>query len=57
MFILAGVQCQAQLFLEGPGKGATCRVRLSVPIQIKRRGGRKVVRLPDGNALKPRPID
>jgi hypothetical protein len=30
---------------------------LSVPIQIKRRGGRKVVRLPDGNTLKPRPIN
>ena len=28
------------------------RLTLSVPIQIKRRGGRKVVRLPDGNTLK-----
>ncbi len=33
------------------------RLTLSVPIQIKRRGGRKVVRLPDGNTLKPRPIN
>jgi hypothetical protein len=28
---------------------------LSVPIHIKRRGGRKVVRLPDGNTLNPGP--
>jgi hypothetical protein len=33
------------------------RLTLSVPIQIKRRGGRKVVRLPDGNTLKPRLIN
>ena len=33
------------------------RFTLSVPIQIKRRGGRKVVRLPDGNTLTPRPIN
>lgn len=33
------------------------RLTLSVPIQIKRRGGRKVVRLPDGNTLKPRPLN
>jgi len=33
------------------------RLTLSVPIQIKRRGGRNVVRLPDGNTLKPRPIN
>jgi hypothetical protein len=33
------------------------RLTLSVPIQIKRRGGRKVVRLPDGNTLKPQPIN
>ena len=33
------------------------RLTLSVPIQIKRRGGRKVVRLPDGNTLRPRPIN
>ncbi|WP_253306883.1 hypothetical protein [unidentified bacterial endosymbiont] len=29
------------------------RVTLSVPIQIKRRGWHKVVRLPNGNPLKP----
>lgn len=33
------------------------RLTLSVPIQIKRRGGRKVVRLPGGNTLKPRPVN
>jgi hypothetical protein len=30
---------------------------LSVPIQIKRRGGRKQVTLPNGEAAKPRPWD
>ena len=33
------------------------RLTLSVPIQIKRRGGRKQVTLPNGEAAKPRPWD
>lgn len=33
------------------------RLTLSVPIQIKRRGGRKLVTLPNGEAAKPRPWD
>lgn len=33
------------------------RLTFRVSIQIKRCGGRKVVRLPDGNTLKPRPIN
>jgi hypothetical protein len=33
------------------------RLTLSVPIQIKRRGGRKQVTLPNGDAAKPRPWD
>lgn len=28
-----------------------------MPIQSKRRSGRKAVRLPDGNTLKPRPVN
>ena len=30
------------------------RVTLSVPIRIKRRSGRKLVTLPNGDAMKPR---
>ena len=33
------------------------RLTLSVPIQIKRRGGRKQVTLPNGDAATPRPWD
>lgn len=33
------------------------RLTLSVPIQIKRRGGRKQVTLPNGEAATPRPWD
>jgi len=33
------------------------RLTLSVPIQFKRRGGRKQVTLPDGKVGKPRPWD
>ena len=33
------------------------RLRLSVPIQIKRRSGRKLVTLPNGEAANPRPWD
>ena len=33
------------------------RLTLSVPIQFKRRGGRKQVTLPDGEAGQPRPWD
>ena len=33
------------------------RLTLSVPIQIKRRSGRKQVTLPNGEAVKPRPRD
>lgn len=33
------------------------RLTLSVPIQIKRRGGRKLVTLPNGEAATPRPWD
>jgi 1-acyl-sn-glycerol-3-phosphate acyltransferase len=33
------------------------RLTLSVPIKFKRRGGRKVVMLPDGNTLEPRPLN
>ena len=33
------------------------RLTLSVPIQIKRRSGRKLVTLPDGKIVKPRPWD
>lgn len=33
------------------------RLTLSVPIQIKRRGGRQQVTLPNGEAAKPRPWD
>ena len=31
------------------------RLTLSVPIQIRRRGGRKLITLPTGEAAKPRP--
>ena len=33
------------------------RLTLSVPIQIKRRSGRKLVTLPNGETIKPRPWD
>jgi hypothetical protein len=33
------------------------RVTLSVPIRIKRRSGRKLVTLPSGDTVKPRPWD
>lgn len=33
------------------------RLTLSVPIQFKRRGGRKQVTLPDGAVGQPRPWD
>lgn len=33
------------------------RLTLSVPIQIKRRSGRKIVTLPNGEIAKPRPWD
>ncbi|MBN8518871.1 MAG: LacI family transcriptional regulator [Candidatus Accumulibacter sp.] len=33
------------------------RLTLSVPIQIKRRGGRKLITLPTGEAAQPRPWD
>ncbi|MFX1761498.1 LacI family transcriptional regulator [Paraburkholderia sp. A1RI-2L] len=33
------------------------RLTLYVPIRIKRRGGRKLVTLPSGEAMKPRPWD
>jgi hypothetical protein len=33
------------------------RLTLSVPIQIKRRSGRKLVTLPNGEAAQPRPWD
>lgn len=33
------------------------RLTLSIPIQIKRRSGRKLVTLPNGEIVKPRPWD
>ena len=33
------------------------RIALAVPIHFKRRSGRKLVTLPDGEVLKPRPWD
>jgi hypothetical protein len=33
------------------------QLTLSVPIRIKRRSGRKLVTLPSGDAVKPRPWD
>ena len=33
------------------------RLTVSVPIQIKRRSGRKLVTLPNGETIKPRPWD
>ena len=33
------------------------RLTLTVPIQIKRRSGRKLVTLPNGETIKPRPWD
>lgn len=33
------------------------RLTLSIPIQIKRRSGRKLVTLPNGDTAKPRPWD
>ena len=34
-----------------------CRIAVAVPINFKRRSGRKLVTLPDGEVLKPRPWD
>ena len=33
------------------------RIAVAVPINFKRRSGRKLVTLPDGEVLKPRPWD
>ncbi|KRH78588.1 hypothetical protein FERRO_15790 [Ferrovum sp. JA12] len=41
----------------GVSEASDGRLTLSVPIQIKRRSGRKLVTLPNGKAIKPKPWD